>query len=84
MSSLKEELTKAKEDTQHALQEGRDMKEALDRTIQENLLLQNEVKEHKKTVKEEMAKAKDWKMQLDETTCRLIAKQDEVDALRQT
>ena len=52
------------------------LKEAHDRTLAEKLRLEGEVAEQKKV-------AKNWKMQLDETTCRLIEKQDEVVELQQ-
>ena len=62
----------------------RGLQEELATIKEERRGLREEVEEYKTKAAEEMAKAKDWKMQLDETTCRLITKQDEIDALQQT
>lgn len=74
---VKEELARAGDGYGRILRERQDLIEALDRSVQEKCILQKEVEVHK-------VKAKEWKLQLDETTCRLIEKQDEIDALRQT
>ena len=68
-----EDVTRAKE---KAHQEYQEMKEHLDRTIVEKCQLEEEVEDVKK-------KAKGWKMQLDETTAKLLQKQDEFDELKQ-
>ena len=59
-----EELAKAKEDADHAHQECRQMKEQLDRTVAEKCQLEDQ-----------KMQAKKWKMQLDETTAKLLQKQ---------
>ena len=68
-------LAKVKDDVDRVRQERREMKEALDCTVAEKLLLEDEVKEQKK-------KAKDFKMQLDETLCRSIQKDDQISLLQ--
>ena len=69
------EKLQLKEAHDRTLAEKLQLKEAHDRTLEEKLRLEGEVAEQKKI-------AKDWKMQLDETTCRLIQKQDEIEQLQ--
>ena len=52
------------------------MKEALDHAVAEKLLLEDEVEEQKK-------KAKDFKMQLDETLCSCIQNDNKIEGLQQ-
>ena len=84
MATIKEEMGRTKEEVECLQRDKEEMMSALDRSAEEQRGLREEVEEYKKKAADEMAKAKDWKMQLDETTCRLIAKQDEIDALQQT
>ena len=84
MATIKEEMGRTKEEVECLQRDKEEMMSALDRSAEEQRGLREEVEEYKKKAADEMAKAKDWEMQLDETTCRLIAKQDEIDALQQT
>ena len=73
---MTEELTKAKEDADHAHQECRQMEEQLDCTVAEKCQLED--------ISEDLKiKAKKWKTQLDETTAKLTQKQDEVNKLKE-
>ena len=62
-------------DADRAQQDRREMKEQLDCTVAEKLLLEDQLVAQKRA-------AKDWKLKLDETTCKLIQKEDEVNMLR--
>ena len=84
LATIKEEMGRAKEEVECLQRDREEMMSALDRSTEEQRGLRDEVEKYKTKAAEEMAKVKDWKMQLDETTCRLIAKQDEIDALQQT
>ena len=84
LATIKEEMGKAKEEVECLQRDKEEMMSALDRSTEEQRGLRDEVEKYKTKAAEEMANAKDWKMQLDETTCRLITKQDEIDALQRT
>lgn len=75
-TTIKEELGRAKEEVECLQRDRQEMMSVLARSDEEQRGLRDEVEKYKK-------KATDWKMQLDETTCRLIAKQDEIEALQQ-
>ena len=72
LARVTKDLMKAKEDANRAHQERRDMKDQLDRTFAEKLQLEDQAK-----------KAEVFKMMLDETTSRLLQKEDEVEVLLQ-
>ena len=84
LATIKEEMGRAKEEAECLQRDREEMMGALDRSTEEQRGLREEVEKYKTKAAEEMANAKDWKMQLDETTCRLITKQDEINALQRT
>lgn len=74
--SVKKDLQTARRDADNARQERRKMREQLDHTVAEKLELEDKLEDQKK-------KAKDWKMQLGETTAKLCVKEDEIEMLEE-
>ena len=72
---VEEELQTARRDAGNARQERREMKDRLDSTFAEKLVLEEQLENQKK-------RAKDWKMQLDETTAKLLVKEAEIELLQ--
>lgn len=75
LARVEEELQTARSDADNARQERREMKDRLDSTFAEKLVLEEQLEVQKK-------QGKEWKIQLGETTARLFAKEDEVELLQ--
>ena len=67
---VEKELLTARRDADNARQERREMKDRLDSTFAEKLVLEEQLEVQKK-------QAKKWKKPLGETTARLFAKEEE-------
>ena len=74
---VEEELLTARRDADNACQERREMKDRLDSTFAEKLVLEDQLEVQKKQIKE-------WKMKLDETTARLIAREKDFEWLAES
>ena len=75
LARVEEELQTERRDAGNARQERREMKDRLDSTFAEKLVLEEQLEDQKK-------QAKDWKMQLGETTAKLLVKEEEVELLQ--
>ena len=75
LARVEEELQTERRDADNARQERREMKDRLDSTFGEKLVLEEQLEVQKK-------QAKEWKIQLGETTARLFAKEEEFELLR--
>ena len=76
LASVKEELQTARRDADHADQDWREMRDQLDHTVGEKRELEEQFKVQKK-------QAKEWKIKLDETTAKLLVKEEEVEVLKE-
>ena len=76
LAIVKEELQRARRDVDHVHQDRKEMKDRLDSTFGEKLVLEEKLEDQKK-------KAKGWKMKLDETTAKLFVKEEEVEMLEE-
>ena len=75
LARVEEELQTARSDADNARQERREMKDRLDSTFAEKLVLEEQLEVQKK-------QGKEWKIQLGETTAKLLVKEDEVELLQ--
>ena len=79
VKTLKLELVRVEEELQTARrdadQEQREMRDQLDHTVREKRVLEEQLKDQKK-------QGKDWKMKLDETTAKLLVKEEQFELLQ--
>ena len=75
LARVEEELQTARRDADRAHQEQREMRDQLDHTVREKQVLEEQLKDEKK-------QGKDWKMKLDETTAKLLVKEEQFELLQ--